>query len=225
MKKSLALPFRDWVFGGLIAFLLSIALVLIFTYAPTEATMGSVQRILYLHVSVAWCGFAGSLGMGACGAVYLSRHRLAWDHWAQSAGEVGWLCVTLTLITGSLWARQAWGVWWTWEPRLTSLLVLWMILAGIFLVRAGIDDPFRRARVGALLSILGVVDLPLVLLATRWFRGVHPVAPRMDPRMQFVLFIAVAGFAAFFIWLTLLRRAQLAIAERIAALEARLDSI
>jgi heme exporter protein C len=204
---------------------LATATLLIFQYAPTEATMRQVQRILYLHVSVAWCGMGGCLAMGGCGTMYLWRRRLGWDQWAQAAAEVGWLCVTLTLITGSLWARQAWGVWWTWEPRLTSLLVLWLMLAGIFLTRAGCDDRHRRARIGAVLALLAIGDLPLVLMATRWFRGVHPVAPRMDARMQLVLIVAVASFSAFFSWLICVRRRQLALAERTAELEARLDTI
>ena len=124
---------------------------LIFFVAPTEATMGDVQRIVYLHVSVAWCGLAGCLAMGVCGAIYPCRRRLEWDFWSQAAGEVGWLCTTLTLITGSAWAHEAWGTWWTWEPRLTSSLVLWIIYAGIFLVRSSIEDPHRRGGLAAFL--------------------------------------------------------------------------
>jgi heme exporter protein C len=207
----------------LVPCLLPAAMALIFWVAPTEATMGEVQKILYLHVSVAWCGLAGCLGMGACGAMYLARRRTAWDHVAQASAEIGWLCSTLTLVTGSLWAHEAWGVWWTWEPRLTSSFVLWLIYAGIFLVRAGIDDPHRRARTGALLSVMAVCDVPLVVVATRWFRGVHPVTPDMDPRMRAVLLATVAGFTGFFVMLTLLRCRQLRAADRVAELEADLD--
>lgn len=205
--------------GVAVVCLLSAAFLLIFLYAPTEATMGDVQRILYLHVSVAWCGLMGCLAMGVCGAGYLQRRRLEWDHWSQAAAEVGWLCITLTLVTGSLWARAAWGVWWTWEPRLTSSLVLWLIFSGIFLVRAGVDDPHRRARLGAVLALLGVADLPLVVMATRWFRGVHPVAPEMDGHMRVTLLAAVLSFTAFFFYCVVQRRRQLGLVERTAALE------
>lgn len=221
--KPAQLPLAQRVIGGSVLSLLAAAVWMIFRVAPTEATMGDVQRILYLHISVAWCGLAGSVAMGVFGVVYLARRRLAWDHWSQAGAEVGWLCVTLTLITGSMWAHEAWGVWWTWEPRLTSSLVLWFILAGIFLLRAGIDDPHRRARVGAVLAVLALGDLPLVVMATRWFRGVHPVSPEMDPGMRLVVLVAVAGFTAFFASLTWQRRGQLGLAERVAALESHAE--
>jgi heme exporter protein C len=209
--------------AGLIAILLAAAVLMIFLYAPTEATMGDVQRILYLHVAVAWCGLAGFVASAVCGVAYLTRRRLAWDHRSQAAAETGWLCTTLTLATGSLWAHEAWNTWWTWEPRLTSSLVLWLIYAGIFLVRAGLDDPHRRARIAAVLTILGASDVPLVLMATRWFRGVHPVTPEMDPRMRLTLLISAVGFTAFFVYLAAVRTRQLESEERLAAWEAELD--
>ncbi len=224
-RTSYPLPVTQFALAGVIACLLTAAILLVFLYAPTEATMGDVQRILYLHVSVAWCGLMGSLAMGGCGVGYLVRRRLAWDHWAQAAAEVGWLCVTLTLVSGSCWARAAWGVWWTWEPRLTSSLVLWLIFAGIFLARAGVEDPHRRARVGAVLALLGVADLPLVVMATRWFRGVHPVAPQMDGQMRVALLAAAVAFTAFFAFCTIQRRRQLGLAERTAVLESQLETV
>jgi heme exporter protein C len=146
---------------------------------------------------------------------------LRWDHWAQAAAEIGWLCCTLTLVTGSLWAREAWGVWWTWEPRLTSAVVLWLIFAGTFLVRGAIDYPHRRARVGAVLALFGVADVPLVIMATRWFRGIHPVTPEMDPHMRLALLVAVVSFTAWFALLMNQRRRQLELFERVATVEAQ----
>jgi heme exporter protein C len=196
---------RMMIAGLSILLLVLAAIAFIFFVAPTEATMGPVQRIIYLHVSVAWCGLAGAVAMGLCGAMYLLRRRLEWDHWLQSAGEVGWLCATLTLMTGSIWAHEAWGTWWTWEPRLTSSLVLWMMYSGILLLRSSIEDPHRRARVGAVLAMISLCDVPLVLMATRWFRGVHPVAPEMDPQMRLVLMVSVASFTALFAYFVMLR--------------------
>jgi heme exporter protein C len=212
-----------WMLAGPLVylFLLGPALWMIFCYAPAESTMGDVQRILYLHVPVAWSALAACLAMGGCGVAYLVRRDLRWDRWSQAAAEVGWLCSTLTLATGSLWAREAWGVWWTWEPRLTSSLVLWFIYMGFFVVRSSLEDPQRRARVGAVLALLGVVDVPLILLATRWFRGVHPVAPEMDPRMRITLLAAGVGFVAFFALIAVVRRQQLDLAEQCACLEAQ----
>jgi heme exporter protein C len=194
---------------------------MIFLFAPRETTMGEVQRIVYLHVAVAWCGLAGCVAMGLAAAAYLARRSPAWDHWSQAAGEIGWLCSTLTLVTGSLWAHDAWNTWWTWEPRLTASLVLWIVFAGYFLVRGSMEEPQRRARLSAVLAILAMADIPLVIMATRWFRGIHPVTPEMDPRMRLVLLTTVVGFTALFVLLTVLRKGQLDLAASVASLERR----
>lgn len=217
-------PLRQLAVTVLLVGLLSTAIAMIFLVAPVEETMGEVQKVLYLHVSVAWCGLAACVVMGGCGAAYLARRRAGWDHTAQAAAEVGWLCETLTLVTGSLWAHEAWGVWWTWEPRLTSAFVLWLIYGGVLLARSGIEDRHRRARTAAVLGLLGVCDLPMVIMATRWFRGVHPITPEMDPQMRVVLLVSVVAFTAFFAALVLRRGRQLALAERVADLEAHLDA-
>lgn len=206
-----------------ISLLLFVVLLLIFLYAPTESSMRDLQRILYLHVSITWCGLGGCVVMGLCSVAYLVRRQITWACWTWAAAEVSWLCVTLTLVTGSLWARNAWGVWWTWEPRLTSAFVLWLILAGAFLTRVGTEDLDLRARTSAVLAILAVCDLPIIVMATRWFRGIHPVAPQMDPRMRLVLFVAFLGFATCFAALIRYRRKQLGLATRIAVLTARAD--
>jgi heme exporter protein C len=182
--------------------------------------MGDVQRILYLHVSVAWCGLACCLVMAVCAAMFLVRRRLEWDQWSQAAAEVGWLCSTLTLLTGSAWAHEAWGTWWTWDPRLTSSLILWIIYSGIILVRGSIEDPYRRGRLGGVLAIVGFSDVPLVIMATRWFRGVHPVTPEMDWSMRCVLWACVLIFMGLFTHLIVRRRRQLGLVERVAQLEA-----
>jgi len=193
----------------LIVGLLALAIGAIFLLAPTEQTMGQAQRIVYIHVSVAWLGLLGLLVMAASGTGYLVRRDLAWDHWLQAAGELGWLCCGLTLITGSLWAHEAWGTWWEWDPRLTTSFILWAVYSGILIVRAGVEDPHRRARIGAVLAILGTLDTPLVVMATRWFRGLHPVSPQMEPTMRITLLISIIGFSALFATLLVRRRGQL----------------
>jgi heme exporter protein C len=191
------------------AAMLAITAGLTLGWAPREASMGDVQRIVYFHVAFAWCGLAASMAMGAGAVMYLVRRRIDWDHWSQAAGEVAWLCLTLTLATGSLWAHEAWNTWWTWEPRLTTVFLLWALIAGYFLVRASIDDPDRKARISAVLAIVSIADVPLIVLATRLFRGMHPVAPEMDGRMQITLAISALSFSAFFAALIALRRRQL----------------
>jgi heme exporter protein C len=200
--------------------LVTAALWSIFFVAPTEVSMGDVQRIIYLHVAVAWCGLAAMIALGLCGGAYLVTRRLRWDFWAQALCEVGCLCTFLTLVTGSAWAHEAWGTWWTWEPRLTSSLVMWIMYCGMLLIRSSVDEPHRRARVGAVLAIIGIGDVPLVLMATRWFRGVHPVSPDMDPTMRMVLLASLISFTVLFAFLTTVRRRQLEIADQVAELEA-----
>jgi heme exporter protein C len=185
--------------------------------------MGDAQRILYVHVSVAWFSLASFVLMAGAGLMYLLRRSLEWDHWSQSAAEVGWVCSGLTLATGSFWAHEAWGTWWTWDPRLTTAFILWAIYSGCLLVRAGVEDPHRRARLGAILAILGILDVPLVALATRWYRGIHPVAPPMETPMRIALFASLLGFSAFFTLLLVRRRVQLRLESRIASLEQSVD--
>jgi heme exporter protein C len=219
ITHSIASTWMEFTASAIVFSLLVGAILMIFLYAPTEATMGNAQRILYLHVSATWCGLAACLAMGACSAAYIIRRNLAWDYWSQASTEVACVCFTITLLSGSLWAHDAWGVWWTWEPRLTSALVLWLILAGICLARASVDDLQSRARVGAVLAVLALCDLPILIMATRWFRGIHPVAPQMDPRMRMVLLGAVLGFTAFFALLIRHRRSQIELAARVVTLE------
>ena len=208
----------------LLACLLAAAVLAIFVYAPTEQTMGQAQRILYLHVSVAWAGLAGFLLMAGAGGVYLLRRDLRWDHWAAAAAEVGWLCSTLTLITGSLWARAAWNTWWTWDPRLTATAVLWAVYCAYLILRSGLEDPHRRARAGAALGIIGLVDLPMVAMATRWFRGIHPPSPEMEPAMRATLLLSAVAFAGLFALLVACRRRQLQIQETLLRWEQESDA-
>ncbi len=199
------------------------AIAAIFLFAPTEKTMGHTQRIMYVHISVAWISLVSLLGMTFSGIMYLLRRNLAWDHWAGAAAELGWLCCGLTLLSGSVWAHEAWGTWWTWDPRLTSVLILWTIYSAYLIVRTSLDDPHRRARLGAVVAILASVDLPLIVLATRWFRGIHPASPAMQPAMRTVLLVSVAGFSAFFFMLLLRRRAQLRLEGMLASLEREME--
>jgi len=191
------------------ASLLPVALLMAMQLAPTEQSMGHVQRILYIHVSVAWLGLLGFALMGVCALLYLFHHDLAWDHWSQAANEVGWLCSSLTLFTGSIWAHAAWGTWWTWDPRLTTSFVLWALYSSCLIIRGSIQESHQSARITSSLAFLGLLDLPLVIMATRWFRGIHPVSPEMEPVMHITLLLNVVGFTLFFGLLFTRRRNQL----------------
>ena len=202
-----------------VAVMMAATILAIFWIAPTEATMGDVQRIMYVHVSVAWLALVGMVVAAATGMVYLVRRDMAWDQWSQSAAELGWLCATLTLVTGSIWASKAWNTWWTWDPRLTTALILWAIYCGILLVRASLEEPEHRARISAVLAIVGLADVPMIVMATRWFRGIHPVSPELQVPMRVVLATSALAFATFFGVLFVLRRRQLGLEGLICILE------
>jgi len=208
-ERRCVTPLRLLIGGGFLATAILAASCL----APTGVSLGFVQRIVYAHVPVAWLGLLGFVVMEISGLVYLARRDLKWDHWSQAAGELGWLACSLTLVTGSLWARAAWGTWWEWDPRLTTAFILWTVYTAILLVRSCWKDPHRRARVAAMLSMLGGLDVPWVVMSARWFRGLHPVAPEMAPLMRLWLIISVVGFTVLFIWLARRRRIQLGLAS------------
>jgi heme exporter protein C len=212
---------RLWL--GLVSGLVIMAVVAICVVAPTEQSMGHAQRIVYIHVSVAWLALAGLLVMAATGGMYLHRRNLWWDHWAGAAAEVGWLCSTLTVVTGSLWAHAAWNTWWTWDPRLMTSFVLWIVYSGYLLVRSSLDDIHRCARLGAILAIVGTADIPLVIMATRWFRGIHPTTPIVEPSMRMVLLLSILSFTAFFGLLLVLRRSQIHLSHHLAELQRQTD--
>jgi heme exporter protein C len=207
-----------------IALSLAVVMASIFVVAPEEQSMGAAQRIIYIHVSVAWFGLTAFLLTAASGLVYLVRRDLGWDAWGRAAAEIGWVCASLTLLTGSLWAHEAWNTWWTWDPRLTTSLILWTIYAGYFVVRGSIEDPHKRARTGAVLSIVGALDVPMVVMATRWFRGMHPVSPTMEPAMRAVLLLTTTAFTGFFVYLLVTRRSQLELERRLDVAERVLGS-
>lgn len=225
MKSALVSPGRlARPANLLVVFLLFSAILAACLIAPTEVTMGHSQRIVYVHVAVAWMGLAGFPFMAIAGFLYLRTRNLAWDHWARAASEVSWICCSLTLITGSLWAHEAWGTWWTWDPRLTTAFILWIIYSGYLVVGRSLEDLHHRARIGAVLAIVGALEVPLVLFATRLFRGIHPRSPEAEPVMLVTLLVSVVGFSAFFISLLVFRTKQLAAEQRLAQIEQQLDA-
>jgi heme exporter protein C len=201
------------------AVLLVAAATAIFLFADTETTMGDAQRIVYIHVPVAWFGMVAFLGMAIAGIFYLRSRDMWWDHWSQAFAEVGWLCCTLTLIVGSIWSHAAWNTWWTWDPRLTTVFLLWAMYSGYLILRSNLEDPLQSARFRAVLAIVGALDIPMIFLAARWFRGMHPVSPQMEPSMRAILALCIAAFTLFFVLLILRRRMQLELACRITSLE------
>jgi len=188
------------------------ALYLIFFYAPTERTMGVVQRIFYFHVPSAWAAFLafGIVALCSMGYLWLKDPRL--DAIALSAAEIGVVFTTAVLITGPLWGKIAWGAWWVWEPRLTLTLLLWLIYIAYFMLRNATENPEKGKRFAAVLGIVGAVDIPLIHLSVQWFRSQHPQpvvlrpdGPTADPEIVQTLLVSFLAFTLTFFALLLYR--------------------
>jgi heme exporter protein C len=151
-----------------------LALWCVFVYVPTEEAQGIVQRIFYFHVSSALTMSLAGFVVFIASIIYLWKQSPWWDHLAASSVEVGVLFCTLVLLTGPIWARPIWGVWWTWDPTLTLTLVLWLIYVAYLMLRADVQDDFRRARFAAVLGIAGGVDIMMIHWSVRKWRTLHP---------------------------------------------------
>jgi heme exporter protein C len=155
--------------------LLVIATYMVFFYAPMERVMGQVQRVFYFHVAAGWVGMLGFLVAAIAGGVYLKNSRRYWDIVSLAAVEIGMVFAFINVVTGAIWARPIWNTWWTWDPRLTTATIMLLIYAAYLMLRAGIEDPDRRARFGAVYAIVGFLSVPLTFFSARLFRTIHPV--------------------------------------------------
>jgi heme exporter protein C len=140
---------------------------------PHTANVAAYQ-IVYFHVPAAFTALSGFFVALAASGLYLATGNFKYDEFAAAVTEVALAFATVNLITGSIWARYAWGIWWTWDARLTSMLTCWLIYAGYMILRRSIEEPTQRARLSAVLSILGCVDVGFVYKSIEWFRTQHP---------------------------------------------------
>jgi heme exporter protein C len=154
--------------------LMVLAGVAIFFYAPADFLQGVVQRIFYLHVSSAIAAYGCFAVVLVGGIVYLRKENPEADRVARSGAVVGVVFTTVTLVMGMLWAKPIWGTYWTWDARLTSTLVLWIIYAGYLLVRRMADPGRQAARLAAVVGIFGFIDVPIVHFSVTWWRTQHP---------------------------------------------------
>ena len=178
-------------------------------YAPTERTMGAVQRIFYFHLPLAWISFLAFLIVFIGSVIYLVKRSMKWDIVAGAAAEIGVLFSTLVLITGSIWARRAWNAWWVWEPRLTTMLVMWLIYLGYLMARGAIEGDERRARVSAVMGIVGFINVPIVFMSIHWWRTMHPVLINKERMglavpMLVTLIVCLFAFTMLFFYLLLI---------------------
>jgi len=211
-------PFADSVLPWLTCLTMVAALAMVFLYVPNEQVQGAPQRIFYFHLPAAWNTFLGFFVVAGASAAYLWQGDRFSDLLAQAAAEVGMVFCTLVLITGSVWARPIWGVWWTWDPRLTMVAILWTIYAAYVLLRVLAGDNELIARYAAVLGIVGVLDIPILYIAVRLWRGIHPKVERMAPEMAWTLLVCSGAFLCLFAWLLWLRLRSLQLHAEVAAL-------
>lgn len=182
---------------------------------PADALQGEVQRLLYVHVPVAWVMMLAFFVVFLMSILYLVQRQLKWDLLAVSAAELGVLAAVLTLILGTLWGRPTWGIWWAWDPRVTTTALLVPIYTGYLVVRSMTEDPDRRARWAAVIGLIAFVQVPIVYLSVFWWRSLHQ--PPSSPQSMWSAYglVMLLGFVAYtlafaYLWL---RRYRLAATE------------
>ena len=206
---------------------LGVTVVLGLWVTPPDQVMGSLVRLLYVHPSVAWVSYL-AFGVTALSAVlYLwpRTRSMAWDRLGGSSAEIGVVFCALTLVTGSIWGRPTWGVWWTWDARLTSTALLLALFAGYLAMRRVSVDPLARARRSAVAALIAFADVPIVHMSVIWWQTLHqpPTVltpdlsnPTLSPSMGWTLLLSFVSFTLLYAWLLVHR-------YRVAGLESRIE--
>jgi heme exporter protein C len=208
LAAGTALAFCQWLIHG---------------YAPLERTMGQTYKILYLHLPAAWWAMFSFLIVCAASIAYLRRRDPFWDALAGAAAETGALLAALALITGSIWGRHSWGVWWTWDPRLTTTLIMFFLYAGYLVLRRQDIPAERRRLLCAVAGIAAFADVPLVFASARLWQSVHPVVfasgGGLEPEMRLTVLACVLASGLLWAALLILRVDLARLEERLARLE------
>lgn len=189
-------------------------------HAPEEASMGLVQKIFYFHLPLAWWSFGAFFGVFVCSIGLLRTGRGQWDLWAAALAEMGVLACSLALVTGSIWGRASWNTWWTWDPRLSTTLVMWFVYSGYLVLRAANTGGSKGARVRAVLGIVAFLDVPLVFLSARLWRSIHPAVfasqgGGLTPEMWTAVWINAGAWGVLLAALVLVRHRNLVLRERV----------
>ena len=178
----------------------------IFFVAPDEKTMHELQRIFYIHVASAWTAYLAFFVVGLAGVLYLTQRKPQHEWLGVAAAETGLAFTTIVLTTGPIWAKPAWGIWWTWDARLTTTFVLWLMYIAYLLIRNLVEEPARRAVVSAAYGIFAFVDVPINYFAIRWWRTQHPSpvigggqGSGLDPVMFKVLMLSLGAVTLLFV--------------------------
>jgi heme exporter protein C len=181
-----------------------VSLYMVFIYAPTETMMGNIQRIFYFHMGSVWVATVAFTVVFIASIQYLRNESRFWDILALSSAEIGVLFTTLTIITGSIWAKPVWGTWWTWDPQLTTTFILWILYVAYLMLRSATGSNLKKAKFAAVFGIIAYIDLPLVYLSVRLMRGISPVVfggrgGGIAPQMMFTLVVCLITFTILYI--------------------------
>ena len=219
-NKISPLPNLRTILAIITAAMMLANLYLIFMVAPTDSVLGHVQRVFYFHVPIAIMSFVAFLVVFIGSLGYLAKRTPKWDAIAHASAEVGVVLVTLALLTGIIWARPVWNTWWTWEPRLTTTLILWLIYVAYLMVRSYAPSQSKGAIYAAVVGIIGFVDVPIVYYSVVWWRSIHPSpvvgpfaqADSLERSMSLILLFSFITFLFFFAY-TVVERIELRRAE------------
>ena len=217
LRTTHLIPLIGAILLGALAFAHYWALVV----TPPDAMMGDVYRILFVHVPAAWMAMVFYTISVTGSLLFLFRKNNKWDRLAHSAAEIGLVLTGLALTLGSIWGRPTWGVWWTWDPRLTTTALLFIMYAGYIILYRLLEDPDRRAKICASVNLLIFLNVPIVYLSVKWWRSLHQVqsSPNtMAPEMVFTLRLCALSLFAVSLFFLFLR---MRLAQRVAALEER----
>lgn len=206
---------------GLAALLVLLASsVLSLGVAPPDALQGDIQRLMYLHVPAAWLAYLAFTVVAVSSIQFLRTKALWWDMVGHASGEIGVLFTVLAILIGAIWGKPIWGVWWTWDPRLTTTAVLLLIYLGYLAVHRLSEDPAKRGKWAAVVGVIGFIDVPLVHFSVLWWRSLHQPPsvlragrPTMVGSMLFTLLFAVVAFTLVYCYL-LVRRVRIARMEQ-----------
>ena len=208
---SLATRHGQRIIGLLALLALAVSAALSLVISPPDARQGQLIRLMYVHVPAAWIAYLAFTVVFVASVAYLRTDRSRWDRLAGASAEIGVVFTAVTIVVGSIWAKPVWGTWWTWDPRLTTTAVLFLIYVGYLAIRRIPEDPRRRARWAAVVGIVGFVDVPIVHVSVRWWRSLHrPPArllgiPDLAPAMGAALGAAVVAFSLAYVYLMLVR--------------------
>lgn len=198
--------------------------LLIFFYAPIESNLGIIQKIFYFHMPLAFWALCSFFVVFVASVLYLFKKSNALDRLSAASAEIGVLFSGLALITGIIWAKRSWGVWWTWDPRLSTTLIMWFIYSAYLVFRTLPLPQVRMKMICAVLGVVAFLDVPLVFLSARIFRSIHPAVfaskeGGLEPEMLYTTLACIASLGLFWLGLILFRSEQLHIKDKVLSEE------